>query len=145
MITYIYFFISHDNSKAFKYVLSLIRQFNCEIIRTNQKGNARPLKADIRTPACRDPLPRSAGAAGGTREGKGLGVPQLERRCTPCLTLQGVSPPAHSRCCDVPTNAIKGSSEAEILFRGLEGKERSQDQGLYKMAFLARLTMSERG
>ena len=70
MITYIYFFISHDNSKAFKYVLSLIRQFNCEIIRTNQKGNARPLKADIRTPACRDPLPLSAGPAGGGDKGR---------------------------------------------------------------------------
>jgi len=51
---YLYFFISHANSKAFKYALSLIRQFNCEIIRTNQKVNARTLKADILTPACRD-------------------------------------------------------------------------------------------
>ena len=106
MIMYLYFFISHANSKAFKYVLSLIRQFNCEIIRTNQKVNARPLKADIRTPACRDPcLSHSTGQAGSSCSDT-----------TSLLTLQGLRFRSPQRC-GVPRDAISAAEKGELFPR----------------------------
>jgi len=120
MIMYLYFFISHANSKAFKYALSLIRQFNCEIIRTNQKVNARTLKADILTPASRDPCLLLCTEQAGEREaGSGPGFSLFKKRWTSSLTLPGCSPSAHPRRWGVPRDAIRGSEMGEFLPRHL--------------------------